>query len=79
MISDPAAAQLGLLVDYAIGIYTGPQGRLTLEPPPDPRLAPISTIRGYAMLDYGLLEWSRLSQQDQPCAACIRGETRASS
>lgn len=47
MISDPAAARLGLFVDYAMDMYTGPQGRLTVAPPPDPRLSPDWRVLGY--------------------------------
>lgn len=47
MIQDPEAARLGLLVDYAMDMYTGPMGRATLEPPPDPRLAPDWALRSY--------------------------------
>lgn len=47
MISDPAAAQLGLLIEYAMDMYSRPGGQETLEPAPDPRLSPNWKICGY--------------------------------
>jgi hypothetical protein len=48
-ISDPEAARYGLLVEYAMDMYTGPSGRGALKPPPDPRLTPDWQIVAYLL------------------------------
>lgn len=46
MISEPEDARLGLLAAYALDMFPGAGSRI-LEPPPDPRLSPDWTLRGY--------------------------------
>lgn len=47
MISDPTAAKLGLLVQYAMNMAAGARRRTILEPRPDPGLSPDWTVRAY--------------------------------
>jgi triacylglycerol lipase len=69
MIQDTAAAALGLLVDYAMDMYTSPAGRQTMAPPADTRLAPTWVLRGYICGVDALLHTKNSMQlgQDHVC------------